>query len=363
MLTIGDPAPWFDARSPARLDFHLGQAAGRYVVLCFFGSAERDGVREMLDELRAQDRLFDDGFASFFAVSCDANDEIRQRITERLPGFHIFWDPEAKVPALYGLTGEENGHRLMRCITYVLDANLRVLAALPLSDTKTHARTVAEAVSALPPHPPSGPAGIPAPVLIVPRVFEPEFCRLLIEKYETGESTDSGFMATDPATGRTVFKLDHSFKKRRDAPLEDVDLRRQIDARLSRRLLPEVRKTFQFQATRIERYIVARYDAQEGGYFRPHRDNTTKGTMHRRFAVTINLNAEDYEGGDLRFPEFDRRTYRAPTGGAVVFSCSLLHEATPMTKGTRYAFLPFLYDDAAAAIREANLKFLERPAE
>jgi len=170
-------------------------------------------------------------------------------------------------------------------------------------------------------------------------------------------------MATDPATGRTVLKLDHSFKKRRDAPLEDVDLRRQIDARLSRRLLPEVRKTFQFQATRIERYIVARYDAQEGGYFRPHRDNTTKGTMHRRFAVTINLNAEDYEGGDLRFPEFDRRTYRAPTGGAVVFSCSLLHEATPVTKGTRYAFLPFLYDAAAAAIREANLRFLERPAE
>jgi predicted 2-oxoglutarate/Fe(II)-dependent dioxygenase YbiX len=62
--------------------------------------------------------------------------------------------------------------------------------------------------------------------------------------------------------------------------------------------------------------------------------------MHRRFAVTINLNAEDYEGGDLRLPEFDRRTYRAPTGGAVVFSCSLLHEATPVTKGTRYWSAP-----------------------
>ena len=49
--------------------------------------------------------------------------------------------------------------------------------------------------------------------------------------------------------------------------------------------------------------------------------------------MTINLNADDYEGGDLRFPEFGPRTYRAPTGGAVVFSCSLLHEATPVTRG------------------------------
>jgi hypothetical protein len=29
-----------------------------------------------------------------------------------------------------------------------------------------------------------------------------------------------------------------------------------------------------------------------------------------------------------------------------------------VTRGKRYAFLPFLYDDAAAKIREANNKFL-----
>jgi len=82
--------------------------------------------------------------------------------------------------------------------------------------------------------------------------------------------------------------------------------------------------------------------------FFAHRDNTTKGAAHRRFAVTINLNAEQYEGDDLRFPEFGFRTYRAPTGRA---SCSLLHEALPVTGGKRYAFLPFLYDEAAAKVR------------
>ena len=81
----------------------------------------------------------------------------------------------------------------------------------------------------------------------------------------------------------------------------------------------------------------------------------TAGTAHRKFAVSLNLNAEDYEGGDLRFPEFGQRTYRPPTGGATVFCCSLLHEARPVTKGARYVFVPFLYDDEGAKLREANL--------
>lgn len=108
----------------------------------------------------------------------------------------------------------------------------------------------------------------------------------------------------------------------------------------------------------MERYIVACYDAESGGHFRPHRDNTTKGTAHRRFAVTINLNTGEYDGGQLMFPEYGQRSYLAPKGGAIVFSCSLLHQALPVTRGQRFAFLPFLYDEAAAQIRLANNDFL-----
>ncbi len=362
MLTIGDPAPWFEARSPERPDFHLSQAAGRYVVLCFFGSAGRPDVRTMLEAIRAETAMFNDGFAAFFAVSCDPADEAENRITQRLPGFHVFWDPDGKIPALYGLIAEKDGKKIMRRASLVLDSLLRLIAFVPISDIKTHARQLIETIASLPPLPEAGMANPPAPVLVLPRIFEPEFCKILIGLYHKGESIDSGFMSTDFRTGKTVFNLDHGFKKRRDVHIQDDLVRQQINARLIKRLVPEVKKAFQFEATYIERYIVARYDSGDGGFFRPHRDNTTKGTAHRRFAVTINLNAEEYEGGNLRFPEFDRRTYRAPTGGAVVFSCSLLHEAMPVTKGTRYAFLPFLYDEAAAKLREENLPFLEKPA-
>jgi predicted 2-oxoglutarate/Fe(II)-dependent dioxygenase YbiX len=122
--------------------------------------------------------------------------------------------------------------------------------------------------------------------------------------------------------------------------------------------LPQIRRAFQFNPTRIERYIVACYDEADRGFFAAHRDNTTRGTAHRRFAVTINLNTGEYEGGELCFPEYGPQTYVAPAGGAVVFSCSLLHEARPVTKGVRYASLPFLYDEDAAKVRAENLRFL-----
>jgi predicted 2-oxoglutarate/Fe(II)-dependent dioxygenase YbiX len=102
----------------------------------------------------------------------------------------------------------------------------------------------------------------------------------------------------------------------------------------------------------MERYLVACYAATDRGHFAPHRDDDAPGTAHRRFAVTINLNGDAYDGGDLRFPEDDLRTYRAPPGGAVLFSRGLLHEVRPVTRGRRFACLPFLHDEDAARLRE-----------
>jgi predicted 2-oxoglutarate/Fe(II)-dependent dioxygenase YbiX len=197
-----------------------------------------------------------------------------------------------------------------------------------------------------------------APVLIVPRVFEPAFCQQLMAYYEARGGAPSG-TTHENDEGKTYVALNDAFKRRFDCDIEDAALREGAMHRIYWRLGPEIERAFAFKPTRMERYIVACYDSGSGGYFKPHRDNTTKGTAHRRFAVTINLNAEAYEGGDLRFPEYGPHAYRAPSGGAVVFSCALLHEAAPVTKGKRYAFLPFLYDEEAAKVRAKNNAFLD----
>jgi predicted 2-oxoglutarate/Fe(II)-dependent dioxygenase YbiX len=195
-----------------------------------------------------------------------------------------------------------------------------------------------------------------APVLVVPYVFEPKFCRRLIDYYEGKGGEDSGFMVE--VNGKTVGKLDYGHKRRMDCEITDQELVRATQERIKRRIVPAIRQAYQFDATRIERHIVACYDAAQGAHFRAHRDNTTLGTAHRRFAITINLNSPDYEGGEIWFPEFGPKKYKANSGDAIVFSCSLLHEVPKVTRGKRYAFLPFLYDDAAAAVRERNRKHL-----
>ena len=99
---------------------------------------------------------------------------------------------------------------------------------------------------------------------------------------------------------------------------------------------------FQFQAVALERFCIAAYEANRGDFFKPHRDNTTEQTAKRRFAVTLNIN-DDYEGGGIKFPEFGEDVYSTAAGGAIVFSCSLMHEALPVTRGTRYAGLSFIF--------------------
>jgi predicted 2-oxoglutarate/Fe(II)-dependent dioxygenase YbiX/peroxiredoxin len=349
-LAIGEPAPWFVARSTANPRFVFNTVAGRYVALCFLGAARHPLSAAALAEVARRRAVFDDVKASFFGVSADPADEAEGRVAESLPGLRWFWDSDLAISRLYGAAPREpSGDALAyRPFWVVLDPQLRCVFHAPITGTGA----VLDFIAAAPA--PADHAGVAlhAPVLILPRVFEPELCRSLIAVYTAQGGQASGFMRD--IDGRTRLVLDPAHKQRRDHDLVDPELRAAAAHRIRDRLAPEVAKAFQFQATRMERYLVGCYDAAEGGHFRPHRDNTTAGTAHRRFAVTINLNAEDYEGGDLSFPEFGPRRYRAPTGGAVVFSCSLLHMVDPITAGRRFAFLPFLYDEAAARERETR---------
>ena len=153
--------------------------------------------------------------------------------------------------------------------------------------------------------------------------------------------------------GKSRTILDYRLKRRHDVIIAAPELREVIRNRIALRLVPEIERFFQFQATRMDRHLVSCYDSAVAAHFYRHRDNINAGAQHRRFAVTINLNKE-FDGGDLVFPEFGRRTYRAPRGSAIVFSCGALHQVTPVTRGKRYAFLAFLYGEADAARREAN---------
>jgi predicted 2-oxoglutarate/Fe(II)-dependent dioxygenase YbiX/peroxiredoxin len=352
-LTIGEPAPWFARPTGRRARFAFDTVAGRYIVLAFLGSASAPQAQALLAGIRSIRPRFDDVTFMFFGVSTDPADFEHPALEDSLPGIRFFRDLDRSVSALYGAVAADGANL---SLTYVLDPSLRVLAVLSPAESD-HFESLTRLLDRLPALPAPRRAGAHAPVLVVPRIFEPGLCRELVAYYERLGGLDSGYMLE--VDGRTKGVIDHGHKRRRDREIQDETLCRACMHRIHHRLAPEIRKAFQFWPTRMERYIVSCYDAEEGGYFRPHRDNTTRGTAHRRFAVSLFLNSEEYEGGYLRFPEFGNALYSAPAGGAVVFACSLLHEATPVTRGRRYMFLPFLYDAAAAQLRAENLQYLD----
>ncbi len=184
---------------------------------------------------------------------------------------------------------------------------------------------------------------------VVPNVLDRDHCRRLMTFWEQGQKLDNTVASSQERSQRANTKT----KIRADVivPDDSPESKELVDV-MGRRLLPEVLKGFTFRVSRMERFRVGCYDSTDGGHFAPHRDNTTPLTKHRRYALTLNLNTGEYEGGFLRFPEYGPQLYAPPAGGAVVFSCSLLHLASPVTSGRRFVIVGFFWGEEDNKIYE-----------
>ncbi|MBV8889408.1 MAG: 2OG-Fe(II) oxygenase [Alphaproteobacteria bacterium] len=344
-LMLGDPVPWFSAATIAggRVDLHVD--AGRWIVLAFLGRLERPRAAQELAELLAEAPLFDPERLVVYVVltAPPGAEQIAALASISGPALAFIADYDGVVTQCYGASATGR--------TVVLDPMLRAVADISWEDPGRHAAMVRGLLRGLPDIDAS--AGVPlgAPALIVPRVFDFPLCDFLAALHEREGGVDSGFLLD--RNGRTETVIDHRLKRRQDLVIVDPELREIMRDRIVRRLLPAVERYLQFNATRMDRAMVSCYDAATRGHFSRHRDNINAGAEHRRFAVSLSLN-KDYDGGELVFPEFGRRSYRPPSGGAIVFSCGALHEVTPVTRGRRYVFVPFLYGEEDAARRLEN---------
>src|ERR1043165_5743597 len=171
-FSVGDAAPWFVCRSTNNPTFHFDTAAGRYLVLCFFGSMsiEKNAAAIRYAESTLRQR-FDDANVAFFGVSIDAEDERQGRVKQSQPGVRFFWDFDGAVSKLYGAIDKDepgiSGQVSYRSFTLVLDPFLRVIAFLGMEDIERHNRVLSDVLASLPPL--SLYAGVPVhePVLLL----------------------------------------------------------------------------------------------------------------------------------------------------------------------------------------------------
>lgn len=339
-MTTGDPGLGRGERAP---DFALplqdgtqtrfyARAGGHPVVLFLFEST-RTGELANLAELILESGP---GAPEVLAVVGEPENVEVAHLAD-LP-FPVFTDAAGAVRKGYRLTPDDGA------TACVLDANLRVLRSLPVRDLETTAGEIGEALAADTSQLAAREIESPAPILLVPRVISPDDCKRLMAIWEE-ENQETG--VEQSLDGRREEVISHDAKRRRDHLVTGGDQLRWLTSTVGRRVIPEIRQAFSFKATRFEGFKIVRYDAEEGGVFHAHRDNLSPSTAHRRFGLTINLN-EGYEGGHIRFPEYGPHIYRPPAGSALLFSCALLHEVTPVTEGSRFALLSFMFGEEEA---------------
>jgi predicted 2-oxoglutarate/Fe(II)-dependent dioxygenase YbiX len=174
-----------------------------------------------------------------------------------------------------------------------------------------------------------------APVLVLPRVFEPEFCTQVIRLWHKGDHKDTG--VSSRYGNVNIAEL----KRTEDYTVVEPMMQKAISDRLAWRIGPELIKVFGFEREfSFDAHVVLSYSAEGRHFFGAHRDNGAPSTADRAFAVSLLLN-DDFEGGELIFPEYAGVRVSPPTGAAAVFSCSLLHQVVPVTRGRRFSLTTF----------------------
>lgn len=341
-VEAGDIAPGFRLpdQSGRQVDLRENDVAGKPTLVVFSGSP--GGLENLAAFGQINAEVIELG-GQIIAISRTRVDDNAELCRHKGIEFPVLANPEGTVFGHYGLDGQDGQADL---VSFMLDANQHVLSVLrePAGRQVDMALEAvrAEAGKRLPrlmeAHP---------PVLVMPGVFSPEDCRRLIAIYNM-----DGNVWVEPGHGDKGMTSDYKMrvpeygrKDRVDHWVVNPETRDFISARLQARLFPEIRKAFQYKITKAETYRIGCYEGERCGDHQGHRDNTAPLVAHRRFAVSVNLNAEEFEGGELRFPEFGGQRYRPPTGAAIAFSCSLYHEALEVTRGRRYVLMAFLFGD------------------
>jgi len=310
--------------------------AGKPMLLvfeCATAAAASDYAQE-LAALRDQRVALAASATTIFAITRrSVADNRRLRDAHALP-FPVLCDVGGKVYKACGLEPPP-----CAVVTLVADANFRVIRALGGGAVGSHAVRALAALREAAVDRPAERIGAHPPVLVVPRALSPEDCARIIQVWHRPArvwETD-GMHCEGYAVETGDFKVrNESYGRVLQMVVRDRQVQQYLDAKLGRRVLPEIQKAFQTSVSQREDYRIARYDAADGGSLPPHRDNPTPETRQRRFTMSVALNAEAFTGGALRFAEYGTQEYLVPTGAAVVWSCSLLHEVLPIASGQRF---------------------------
>lgn len=344
-LEPGDPvAPFIlpDASGTQWSPLDNDIAGKPLLLLLHLAGTEAEVLQGLSPYLALKDQLHSLGCTTFALTCADIAPQLcaaLPRSEDGKPIVTVLTDGTGEVFRAYGLdpTSSSSAVPGPSLIALLLNANLKVafIGASPPGPQRMIEELQRQA-RARPPIPLS----THPPILLVPMTLSPADCTNLVQFWHGLDHEHDARGHSDVDANCISFL--HEYGRVKQYLVEHPTLKKALDTKISRRLIPEISKAFDTRAPQRENWALSCYDAADSGRLGPHRDCASPETQHRRFTVSIALN-DTFQGGALRFREYGEQTYNLPIGTAAVFSAALLHEVLPITAGRRFTLLTHLY--------------------
>lgn len=344
-LELGDPAAPFILPDTAGTQWSPldNDIAGKPLLLLFHTKG-KDAVflRDLQPFIAAHNKLNSLGCGVFALTRNDFAAQVSRALPAGPDGksiLPILTDTTGYVFRAYGMAAAadspDTGAPSM--IALLLNANMKTAYC----GTSPHAlQRVMEELQGMAEARPAIPLSAHPPILLIPLALTAPDCRFLVWLWHRLDLKHdaTGHSAVDPK----CINFLHDYGRVKQYLIDEPAILHALDAKLSRRLMPEISKAFDTRAPQREAWALSCYDADNGSMLGPHRDCASPETRHRRFTVSVALN-DSYQGGALRFREYGEQTYNLPIGAATVFAAALLHEVLPITSGRRFTLVTHLY--------------------
>jgi len=134
-IALGNPVPWFSARTVAGTAVELQVNAGRWIVLSFNGPATEPRAITELQSLINQQHLFNEDKLIVFGIMIGAKADLELLAPFCSPALSFIADSDGVLSRLYG------ADRMPR--TVILDPMLRAIAIIAWDHPEGHSNVVA----------------------------------------------------------------------------------------------------------------------------------------------------------------------------------------------------------------------------
>ena len=162
------------------------------------------------------------------------------------------------------------------------------------------------------------------PFIEIPNVLSNSLLREIVDYYYANENRAT---LHDTAT------------KNRTHVHPNAELEKKIDEKLRKTAYYKMKDVFNFEVKYRELYKICCYDSTSNGRFHAHRD-TVPQYSHRVYGMSLLLN-DDYEGGELEFPEYNIKL-KPKANSAIIFPGTYSHKVLPVLSGKRMTIISFL---------------------